>query len=261
MSESRGYYKEVEQLEEALRKKSPNQSDLVHLQSQLDGLMFRYRNDLSLGSDRYALYQLQAIMSMRREEYAKAKRYIDYAVKIKGSGYKFADQFSKRLYELNATFSPKNTSIWKWLIVAPLLALAFVAVLQFIAALTVDKTGASADTIVTLINIFSVLIGVLSVIIFLLFPIWLIEMNAAKKYNETRGLGVGLRKKTGVFIAVFFGLWFWAYTHKVHKGRFWLNFILGLTAYWQLISWPWSIIDALRHTDEFYELYPYHESA
>jgi hypothetical protein len=67
------------------------------------------------------------------------------------------------------------------------------------------------------------------------------------------------KKTTAVLLAVFLTIWTWAYTYKVDAWKFWLNLALGILTLgvWTVfISWPWSIIDAARRPQGWYESFP-----
>ena len=256
------YYSEIQNLEKELNSSKNNQQQLSVLQSRLNGLMLQFREDESLGEDRYALYQVQAMISYRLGDYAKAKKFIEYAVQVKGKNFKLATELNNHLMQQD--FEPKSERKWWWLILSPIAALLLVALLQVIVHFILNKSsnGGLANgpsTITTIVNVLSISVGIVAVLVLLFIPIWIIELFSTRKYNEGHGYSSRLRKKTGVLIAVFLATWYWAYTYKTDKGKFWLNFILGLSGYWGIVAWPWAIIHASTRPEELYALYPYYQ--
>jgi hypothetical protein len=252
------YYTEIQNLEKELNSSNKNKQQLSVFQSRLNGLMLEFREDESLSEDRYALYQVQAMLSYRLGDYGKAKKFIDYAVEIRGKNFKLASELNKHLMEQD--FEPKSERKWWWLIFSPISALIIVALLQVIVHFVLNNSSNSGSSpAITLVNIISIIVGVIAVVLLLLLPIWIIELISTRKYNDGHGYSSGLRKRTGILIAVFFCTWYWAYTWQVNKGKFWLNFILGFSGYWFIVAWPWAIIYASTKPEEFYALYPYYK--
>jgi hypothetical protein len=256
------FYAEIQALEDTFKQGNHNVGQLSGLQSQLDGLMYRYKDEERLGADRYALYQMQAMISYRLEEYDKAKRYIDYAVKIKGGDFTFAKHLKELLGKIE--FKPKSEKIWWWLIIGPWAGLLAIAVIQFLVQFLLNKSASgeagATDMATTVVNIFSVLLGMLCVIPALLLPIWIIELVATQKRNRNNGLGSGLSKTAGVWLAVLFGFWYWAYTIKTDPGKFWGNAAGSIftAGYWSFVAWIWAIVHAAQRPAIFYDLYPYY---
>ena len=204
------------------------------------------------------------MLSFRLGDFTKSKRFIDYAVTLKGSSFTVAEQLYGHLRR--KTYQKKSEAAWWGFIIAPPIALLLIAILQVVAHLLLTSSrvvGAhsSPTPLTEVISVVSILAGSISVILLALLPLWIIQLVNVRHYNENHGYGKGLRKRTGVLIAVFLPVWYWYYTYKTNSGRFWLNFILStITAgYWMIIGWPWAIIQASIRPAEFYALYPYYE--
>jgi hypothetical protein len=258
------YYSQVQKLEKILDTDIQDADKLSAIQSKLNGMIIQYRDDDSLESDRYALYQLQAMLSYRQGDFGKASRFIDYAVYIRGEDFQLAMDMRNQLMKLD--FEPKAERKWWLLIIAPLCGLVVVALLQFIvhfvlAKTSTDTAASTSSPLTTTLNIFSITVGVICVLLVFLIPIWIIELRRAQKYNSNHGYSVGLKKKTGVLLAIFLPTWYWYYTYQTDSGKFWLNFLLALFSrgYWQIVNWPWAIIVATRRPDDFYILYPFYD--
>jgi hypothetical protein len=258
------YYSEVQDLEKELDHDKNNPTQLSSLQSRLDKLMYKYQDDETLGSDRFGLYQIQAMISFRLGEFDKSKSYLDYSVRVKGSSYKVYEELNSRL--LQEDYVQENEKIWWWLIIAPICSLILVALLQVIVHFVLSKSNTASSTlspnpVTELLNIISFIVGGVAVILIILLPIWIIELVSRKRYNDGHGYRAGLKKRNGVLIAVFLATWYWAYTYKTDKGKFWLNFLLsiGTAGYWGLVAWIWAIIQASTRSERFYALYPYYK--
>jgi hypothetical protein len=258
------YYSQVQKLEKILDTDIQDADRLSAIQSKLNGIIIQYRDDDSLDSDRYALYQLQAMLSYRQGEFGKASRFIDYAVYIRGEDFQLALDMRDQLMKLD--FEPKAEKKWRLLIIVPLVGLVIVALLQFIvhfvlASASPDTAASSSSLLQQTLNIFSIIVGSICVLLVFFIPIWVIELRRAQKYNANHGYSVGLKKKTGVLLAIFLPTWYWYYTYQTDSGKFWLNFLLGLFSrgYWQIVNWPWAIITATRRPDDFYILYPFYD--
>lgn len=257
------YFSEMDNLEKELSKNTNDSQHLSVIEARLNGLFLQFRDDETLGSDRYALYQLQAMLSYRQQDLDKAKRFIDYSVYVRGEDYKLATELNNRL--INNDFSPKNENRWRWLIYAPLASLVVVALIQFIVhyTLTQHAAASTADTsslFIRLVSIFSVLVGTVAIFLVMLLPIWIIELVAAKNFNDYQGYPAPLKRKTGILMASFLPFWYWFYTYKVDKSKFWLNLLLSIitAGYWGFVNWIWALILAIKRPDDFYILYPYY---
>lgn len=264
MANQPDYYTELEHLEAELNTDKNSSTQLAALQVRLDELMYTYRNDTSLGTDRFGLYQIQAMISFRLGDFTKSKRFIDYAVAVKGSSFTVAEQLYGHLKRKN--YQKKSGATWWGLIITPPIALLLIAVLQVVAHLLLNSSRVvgvtpSPTPLTEVISVVSILAGLVSVILLVLLPLWVIQLVDVRHYNENHGYGNGLRKRNGVLIAIFLPLWYWCYTYRTNSGRFWLNFILSaITAgCWMIIGWPWAIIQASIRPEEFYALYPYYE--
>ena len=71
-------------------------------------------------------------------------------------------------------------------------------------------------------------------------------------------------RTTAILLAVIFGgFGLWIYTYKVDAWKFWLNFVMSIftLSLWAIfVAWPWSIIDALRRTEAWYNAFPVGDS-
>jgi hypothetical protein len=95
------YYSQVQKLEKILDTDIQDADKLSAIQSKLNGMIIQYRDDDSLESDRYALYQLQAMLSYRQGDFGKASRFIDYAVYIRGEDFQLAMDMRNQLMKLD----------------------------------------------------------------------------------------------------------------------------------------------------------------
>lgn len=255
------FYSEITEIEDDLKHSDKKVADLSQLQSRLDGLMYRYEEDESLGRDRFALYQLQALISYYNGEFGKSKRYLDYSVALSGRGNETVDQLYAHL--MKKDFEAKSTKRWWGLIIFPFVALFLVALLQLIIHFVFSSSSGSntKPLVSTLINTISIVIGALAVIVLLFIPIWIIRLRRVKKYNADHGYSGGLKRRSGIWIAILFGWWYWAaYTYEIDKRKVWWN-LLGIivtVGYWGVVAWIWTIINAASRSQKFYALYPYY---
>lgn len=154
----------------------------------------------------------------------------------------------------------KSVKKWVLLLVMPLLALILVALIQMIARFVlagsapVTETGletqGSGEIIKVVINVSSLIIGVVSVIALIFTPLWLVMLVRDLKGHE--------RSKTvAVVLAVIFGLFSWIYTWEKNYKKFWISLVLSVVTlgYGSIICWIWAIIDNAAKPDEFYRKY------
>jgi len=263
------YYSEITELEEDIKDAKATTENLVSFQSRLDGLMRRFEEDDSLGSDRYALYQLQATISYFNGKYGKSKRYLDYSILMNGTVNKTAG--SLRGHLLQRDFKPKKEKIWWIMIISPFAGLLVIAILQMLVHFVLSTTTSSSlygsysteGLGANILNILSAIVGIVAVVVLLFIPIWIIELRRVKKYNRDRGYDDALSRTKGIWIAIIFGWWYWAvYTYEVDKKKMWWN-LLGIivsVGYWSFAVWIWTIVNAVSRPAKFYALYPYYDS-
>lgn len=92
------YYFEIEQLNSALEKDVSGNYELLDIiQRKLDRLAAKYHNEKQLGPDRYALYQVQALLHYRNGDNNNAIQWMDEAIKVRGESFEFAEQFLSHL--------------------------------------------------------------------------------------------------------------------------------------------------------------------
>jgi hypothetical protein len=151
----------------------------------------------------------------------------------------------------------KTDSSTKWvlLIILPFVALFLTALAQTLVHFTLNQNdtsyaSSSNSLIVVLTNTLSVLIGIVSVILIILIPVWIVML--------VRGNKTGKRSKTtAVLLAVFLSFFSWLYTYEKDATKFWVN--LGLTVVslglWSFIAWIWAIVDTASKPESFYKNY------
>ena len=86
------------------------------------------------------------------------------------------------------TATPKKKSPYKWPIIAlifPPIGLVLSALLQIVVRATVLKDG-NANGVAIALNIFSALVGIACVVMFLLAPIWLLIVSRGEKEREAK---------------------------------------------------------------------------
>lgn len=77
--------------------------------------------------------------------------------------------------------------------------------------------------------------------------------------KELQTKSIVKQKSTAVILAVFLGLWTWAYTYRVDSWKFWLNLCLSfitLGIWGLLVAWPWAIIESSVRKSSFYDKFP-----
>jgi hypothetical protein len=163
----------------------------------------------------------------------------------------------------NVKSQKKATRPWLLLIVVPFILLVVIALLQFIISFLINNNSTGAvPLVVTIINLLSVLIGIVSVCLIILLPVWIIMFFKAK--NRPINIEAGnvihdpKSKTTAVLLAIFLAQWTWLYTYDKDSTKFWVNTLLGiLTAgFWLFIAWIWAIVIAVKRPQEFYTNYP-----
>jgi hypothetical protein len=133
------YHSSVDKIIRFLERDSINSTALDKAQVKLDKLAEKYQNDESLGSERYKLYQAQAMLSYHSGDNSKAKKFIDEAVKSRGDNYEGAD---KLLGRLGWSFVPKKSQRIKRTLVVLILLTWVIA-----SSLLISYTSIHRDTI------------------------------------------------------------------------------------------------------------------
>lgn len=79
----------------------------------------------------------------------------------------------------------KSIKLWVWLLVSPFITFVLIAVLQLITKLIFGGSG-TVNAFVTLINLFTVLLGMLAMLL-LLFgtPVWIVMIVVTLSKNKT----------------------------------------------------------------------------
>lgn len=164
--------------------------------------------------------------------------------------------------------SKKAVKKWAILLAAPVIGFLLVAVLQLIARFAFantynlpepgleSQTTSGADIGKTLLDVASSLVGMVSVLLLILSPLWLIML--------LRDLKAPQRSKTAaVVLAVIFGFLAWIYTYDKDAVKFWINLILVFVSVgiWTIGAWLWAIIDAASKPEEYYTNYDAQNSA
>jgi hypothetical protein len=163
----------------------------------------------------------------------------------------------------------KSTRVWVALIVAPLVMLAVISLVQFIAhfvfASQIDETDSGIDVFSRILNVVNALFGVISIILMVTIPVWIgmlgktVDDNNAIKAQA--GIAVRKNKTPAVLLAVFLGGFAWAYTYSKDAHKFWINFGLALVTFgfWAIAGWVWAIIDMAQRDEQFYAGYYYQQ--
>lgn len=251
------YHAAIDAIIDSLQPANVESATLAAAQTKLDQLAERYQADESLGSERYKLYQAQAMISYRQGDYANARVFIQQAITVRGQTYSLAEQL---LAHLQTERPHKPLKWWITLIVAPIPALLLIAILQQL------TRGAEAGSVggthpsniaVILVNVFSIIVGLAATLAIMLLPLWIVLLVKAVGYNSVQ-TGYGLNKLAAILLAVFLGFWAWLYTYERDTAKFWVN--LGLTivtlGIWGIVGWIWAIVDTSSRPDEFYQQYP-----
>ncbi|CAN5639316.1 hypothetical protein BH23PAT1_BH23PAT1_2920 [soil metagenome] len=158
----------------------------------------------------------------------------------------------------------KSVKKWVLLLFLPLLFLVIVALLQIIVRFALTNSAGLAEggleapassPITSLINVFSLLIGSVSVVLILLIPLWLFLIVRDLKGHERK-------KIIAVILAIFFAHFSWIYTYEKNVSKFWINFVLSLLSagVWLPVAWLWAVIDNASKTEEYYAGYHTNET-
>lgn len=106
------YDQKIDRIIAALEKDISNQpKKLEKLQSDLDKLAQEYRDDEELGTDRYKLYQGQAMLHFRLGDTQKAGTWIREAIDIKGTSFPDAEDLLDQLENDGVSVDPIYFSI------------------------------------------------------------------------------------------------------------------------------------------------------
>ena len=154
--------------------------------------------------------------------------------------------------------SQKSITKWVALLLAPPVALALIALLQFVVHAALSSSGAGGSSaMVVLVNILSIVLGIVAFVALLLMPIWIILLVKTINYNHATA-DRRLSKPAAIVFAVLFGGLAWVYTYERDKTKFWTNLVISVVTcgIWSFGSWIWAIIDAASRSDEFYNHYP-----
>ena len=251
------YQVEIDKIIVFLQRDTTNLETFDKVQLKLDSLAKKYQDDETLGNSRYKLYQAQAMLSFRLGDLDKSIQFIDLAVETRGENYDFADEL--RGY-INQELPLESNAKWVVLIVLPFISFTVIALLQVLLHFLINNGSDSISNIDNIlkftVNILSVIVGIFSVMAFLLIPLWIIMILKTNRRNISGNHG--LSKNTAVLLAVFLGLWSWVYTYERNKTKFWvcLGLLIPTVGYFSIVAWIWAIIDATSKPDEYYEQYP-----
>ena len=258
MATTNQYQREIDKIIDFLEHDTDDSGVLYKVQQHLDKLAQRYQDNESLGTERYKLYQAQAMLSYRSGDSVRANQFIQEATSTRGHSYELAEQL---LAHLNNDFTPKPIIKWIVLMALPIPLLVLVALAQLIVHFVFSTVSSDSVANVSslggmIVNIFSVLVGIVAVVMVLLIPIWAIQLLKARRYNSDHNYG--LNKRTAVLIAVFLGFWYWLYTYERNKTKFWVGLCIGIftAGYLAPIIWIWAIVDAANKPKEYYDQYP-----
>ena len=161
---------------------------------------------------------------------------------------------------MDDTQQTKSVKKWVLLLILPIVALIFVALLQAIvriplaSTVTVTEAGfetqSSNDIVKVVIDIFSFVVGTASVVAIFLAPLWLVLLVRDLKGHQ--------RSKTvAVVLAIFSGSFSWIYTWEKNYKKFWIGLaaMVFTIGYGSIIVWIWAIIDNASKPNEFYANY------
>lgn len=155
---------------------------------------------------------------------------------------------------------PPQKSIKNWitLIVAPFVALILVLMIQLTVHVATPNANGDTSPLLMTVNIMSVLIGIVSVVLLVLLPVWVIMLIKTIHQNQ----GQGLNKVVAIVLAVVFGGFAWLYTYEKDTAKFWVNLALSIVTFniWGVVAWIWAIIDMATRPDEFFIEYPNYEA-
>lgn len=76
---------------------SPLASDIQHFQAKLDAIAAKYQNDEALGTSRYKLYEIQALLHYFQHNDEDTLRFINHAIDARGESYPKAERLIARL--------------------------------------------------------------------------------------------------------------------------------------------------------------------
>ncbi len=163
----------------------------------------------------------------------------------------------------------QSTRKWALLIVLPFAALILVAFIQIIVHFILSSSNSGSTPLLAIVvNLISVLVGVVSVIGIMLIPLWIIMLVKTSNHNKAAVLGqannpngvMPKSKTVAIVLAVIFGFWTWLYTYDyaTDKKKFWINLVLSVLTlgFWTLVAWIWAIIYTATKPDEYFTLYP-----
>ncbi len=162
------YKTEINKIISFLERPSSDRATLDKIQSRLDKLADQFQGDNELGKEQFKLYQAQAMLSYRLDDFEKARQFIQESINVRGDSYELAEQM---LQHIAGNTPRKSIKLWVTLIVAPYVSLILILIVQTtvhgIVAKANNYTAASSSSLaVTLVNIFSVLLGACTLLLF-----------------------------------------------------------------------------------------------
>lgn len=91
------YHKKIDAILRRLDGGQPSDTELDHIESDLNGLADSYQTDEALGTSRYKLYAAQASIEYYRGNDQRSRAFMEEAVRIKGASFTFAEEFLGQL--------------------------------------------------------------------------------------------------------------------------------------------------------------------
>lgn len=83
-------------------------------------------------------------------------------------------------------------------------------------------------------------------------------VNCGVQIGKMTGNHIPKSKTTAILLAIFLSFWTWLYTYQKDAWKFWLNLVLSVVTLgiWQLVCWPWSIIETATRSNDYYLRFP-----
>lgn len=149
------YHSEVEIINQLLQSdKVISDALLTKIQTKLDKLADKYQDDADLGSDRYALYQAQALISYKKEDNEAAREWIEQAVTVKGGMYEDAESLLQQLDSTGHTGDRINRLSYLFsVLTAYAIYFGVLLVCAFIVGFVATTNGSDSQTIDTATSI------------------------------------------------------------------------------------------------------------
>ncbi|HLZ14920.1 MAG TPA: hypothetical protein VKQ34_02910 [Candidatus Saccharimonadales bacterium] len=255
----------IHNLEHAAAERKVTHELLDHYQTRLDEYAVIYQHATAVGSQRAKLYELQALLLHLGGDQQKALTCLNQARMLMAPGDPFVSSIAATLSSVQVAPKPvhrKKRDIKKWivLIAAPFAMVILVIIFLFISGSVNGGSAALGETPsagAIVLNVISIIIGILAVVDFMLLPLWiifLVQDIANNKHIASGGVYPLKNKTAAIVFAAIFGFWAWVYTYQKDAWKFWLNLVLNVLTFgfFGIASWIWSLIDLAVHPEEWY---------